>query len=171
MSYHDNNILSIYLYINLYILANSTLNVTPLSKFRFVIYDYELTCYSIWNWGGRLSINKEGEEVLLPRKLAARILNDLTFVKFSYLWNSGYIYTIAPHPKTWSLSLFCIMNDIVQRKIFLLLSTLPQIEVTSLFQQWSRRRQINKNIALLLQYLGSAKMQLPHYYMGCAIFL
>ena len=47
MSYHDNNILSIYLYINFYILANSTLNVTPLSKFHFVIYDYEVTCYTI----------------------------------------------------------------------------------------------------------------------------
>ena len=57
---------------NLYILANSTLNLTPLSKFRFVIYDYELTCYTIC---------KEEEEVLLPRKLVARILKDLTFVK------------------------------------------------------------------------------------------
>ena len=63
MSYHDNNILSIYLYINFYILANSTLNVTPLSKFHFVIYDYEVTCYTICKLRRRLSINKEGEEV------------------------------------------------------------------------------------------------------------
>ena len=80
-------------------LKSGHLNLTPLSKFRFVIYDYELTCYTRKKkksfWRGNLR----------------EFLRIKHFVKIKYLWNLWYTYTFAKHLKTDQLVyyVFCVI--------------------------------------------------------------
>ena len=76
---------------------------------------------------------------------------------------SLYIH-FATHPKTDPLVYYalCVISP---KKNISILVNIATDDVTSLFHQRSRKREINQNIALLLRYLDSAKMQLPHYCM------
>ena len=79
---------------------------------------------------------------------AARTLNDLTFVKSNIYGIQANIH-FCNTSKNWSLSLLCIMCDIAQRKIFLLLSTVPQMILPHYF---NNGREYDKSTKILLYY-------------------
>ena len=101
------------------------------------------------------------------KSLVARILKDLTFFSKSNIYGIQATHTLfAAHLKTDLLVCYALCVIYSPKKNIYIVDNCATYDVASVFQQQWKIRQIYKNIALLLEYLSSAKMQLPHYCMG-----